>query len=88
MIRTIVETWWIHITTKSFFFISKNTICVSACIVSDVTFSLGHYEKDTKMINHSGSNDLEVEAQLQKVEMCRKGAVGPCYTARKIPILN
>ena len=84
----MVETWWIHITTKSFFFISKNTICVSACILSDVNVFFWAFEEDAKMFSHSGANDLEVEAQLQKVEMCCKGAVGPCYTARKMPILN
>lgn len=47
----MVETWWMHMTTKSFFFISKNTIWVSACNKSITGEILWRCQHKTQSIN-------------------------------------
>ncbi len=59
-----------HMTMKSFFFSSKNTICVSACDTLDV---------DTKHAWYCAlwiqNRNLEIETQLDKVKMDGKRAI-------------
>lgn len=66
----MVLTWWMHMTMKSFFFSSKNTICVSACDTLDVgTNHASHYARCIQ------NRNLEIETQLDKVKMDSKWAV-------------